>query len=115
MIKTYIFKSKLPSSKGSEEAFEMGKTITLRTCFALDGSDSGEMSVPSGVETIKELLLYIGKESGFDFIDTKSGVLENDLEIIVNGKEIWFYASALERPLLDGDVIEIYLLPLGGG
>ncbi|MFC1819643.1 hypothetical protein ACFLZG_00965 [Thermodesulfobacteriota bacterium] len=93
----------------------MGIAVKIKTCFALAGSGSEEMIVPSGIETIKDLMLHIGKENGFNFIDPESGVLEKDLEILVNGKEIWFYASALERLLQEGDAIEIYLLPLGGG
>jgi hypothetical protein len=93
----------------------MGITIELKTCFAVSRSESAKREVPEGVKTIKDFLLFLGKEARFDFVDVGSGQLEKDLEILVNGKEVWFYPSGLDRPLKDGDVVEVYLIPLGGG
>jgi hypothetical protein len=93
----------------------MGVTIELKTCFAIPGWESGEKEVPEDVKTIKDFLLLLGKEARFDFVDARSGHLEKDLEIQVNGKEVWFYPSGLDRPLEESDVVEIYLTPLGGG
>jgi hypothetical protein len=93
----------------------MGKMINLKTCFALPGSGSGMLALPEGVETVRDLLGDMGGQIGFNFIDLKTGELEEDLEIIINGKEVWFYPSALDINLNDGDIVEIYLLPLGGG
>ena len=73
------------------------------------------MSLPESVNTVGDLLGYIGGQIEFSFIHPESGQLEEDLEIIVNKKEIWFYPDALNTPLQDDDVVEIYLLPLGGG
>jgi hypothetical protein len=67
------------------------------------------------VKTVGDLLGNIGGQIEYSFINPESGQLEEDLEIIVNKKEIWFYPDALNTPLQDGDVVEIYLLPLGGG
>jgi len=93
----------------------MGTTITLKTCFTSPGSASGMMELPEGVETVRDLLGYMGSQTGFNFTDTDTGKLEMDLEIIVNAKDVWFYPSALATKLKDGDTVEIYLLPLGGG
>jgi hypothetical protein len=93
----------------------MAMTIELKTCFAVSRSESAKREVPEGVRTIKDFLLFLGKEARFDFVDARSGQLEKDLEILVNGKEVWFYPSGLDRPLEDGDVVEVYLIPLGGG
>jgi molybdopterin converting factor small subunit len=93
----------------------MGKRITLQTSFALPVSGSDTMTLPEGVETVGDLLGHMGEQINFTFIDLETGSLEEDLEIIVNEKEIWFYPSALNTPLKDGDKVEIYLLPLGGG
>lgn len=93
----------------------METRISLKTCFALPGSGSEMMSLPESVNTVGDLLGYIGGQIEFSFIHPESGQLEEDLEIIVNKKEIWFYPDALNTPLQDGDVVEIYLLPLGGG
>jgi hypothetical protein len=93
----------------------VGTRITLQTCFAIPGSGSEKMPLPEGVETVGDLIKYIGAQIEFSFINPESGQLEEDLEIIVNKKEIWFYPTALNTPLQDGDVVEIYLLPLGGG
>ena len=93
----------------------MGVKIKLQTCFALSGSDTETMTLPEGVETVADLLSHMGREINFSFFDPGSGNLEEDLEIIVNNKEVWFYPAALKTPLHDGDIVEIYLLPLGGG
>ena len=93
----------------------MGIKVDLKTCFALPGSGSGMLDLPEGVETVGNLLEHMGVQIGFNFIDLNTGELEEDLEIILNGKEVWFYASALDTNLNDGDTVEIYLLPLGGG
>jgi putative ubiquitin-RnfH superfamily antitoxin RatB of RatAB toxin-antitoxin module len=94
----------------------MGKRIALHTSFALPGSGSDDtMMLPEGVETVADLLGHMGDQINFKFFDLETGRLEEDLEIILNEKEIWFYPSALNTPLQDGDKVEIYLLPLGGG
>ena len=93
----------------------MGTKIKLRTCFALSGSDSEVMTLPQGVETLAELLSYLGRELEFSFIHPETGQLEEELEIILNGKEIWFYPQGLDTPLEDGFIVEIYLIPIGGG
>jgi hypothetical protein len=93
----------------------MGKRIALHTSFALPGSGSDTMTLPEGVETVADLLGHMGDQINFKFLDFEAGSLEEDLEIILNEKEIWFYPSSLSTPLQDGDKVEIYLLPLGGG
>ena len=93
----------------------METRISLKTCFAVPESTSEGMPLPEGVETVGDLINYIGGQIEYSFMDPESGQLEEDLEIIVNKKEIWFYPAALDTPLQDGDMIEIYLLPLGGG
>jgi hypothetical protein len=93
----------------------MGTVIKLQSCLALPGSESGMMTLPDGVETIADLLMHLGGQMDFEFVDPTSGDLVDSIDIIVNEKEIWFYPSALKTPLKDGDVVEIYLIPLGGG
>lgn len=93
----------------------METTISLKTCFALPETSTEKMPLPEGVKTVGDLISYIGGQIEYSFMDPESGQLEEDLEIIVNKKEIWFYPAALNTPLQDGDVVEIYLLPLGGG
>jgi hypothetical protein len=93
----------------------MGKRIALHTSFALSGSGSDTTMLPDGVETVADLLGHMGDQIHFTFLDLETGSLEEDLEIILNEKEIWFYPSALHTPLKDGDKVEVYLLPLGGG
>lgn len=89
--------------------------IKLKTCFALPDLGSETTLLPEGVKTVKDFLHHVGSQIDFNFIDPVTGVLEEDLEIILNSKDVWFYPTALETSLNDGDIIEIYLLPLGGG
>ena len=93
----------------------MKTRIKLKTCFALPGLDSDMMSLPEDVKTIADLLHFMGIEMDYSFIEPETGNPEEDIEIIINGKEVWFYPTSLDTPLKDGDTIEIYLLPLGGG
>ena len=93
----------------------MGIEIKLQTCFALHDPGSESMTLPEGINTVGDLLQYMGTQTNFTFLDQETGEPEEDLEIILNGKEVWFYPSALDTVLEDGDRVEIYLLPLGGG
>ena len=93
----------------------MPTTIKLDTNFAFGGSGSEDFSLPSDVATIADLLQYIGREINFPFIDPASGNLEVDLEVSINNKEIWFYPTGLNTPLKEGDLVDISMIPLGGG
>ena len=66
----------------------METRISLKTCFALPGSDSERMPLPEGVGTVGDLINYIGGQIEYSFINPESGQLEEDLEIILNKKEI---------------------------
>lgn len=73
------------------------------------------MPLPPEVGSVEELLRFIGEEIDFVFLDAESGRLRPSIEVILNGKEIWFYPDRLQSALKDGDVLEITLIPLGGG
>ena len=93
----------------------MGTKINLQTCFALSGSDSEVLTLPEGVKTVSDFLGHMGREIDFNFIHPETGQVEEELDIILNGKEIWFHPKGLDTPLQDGCILEIYLLPIGGG
>jgi len=73
------------------------------------------MVLPSSVRSMEELLHHLGEAIDFVFLDGATGKLRPDIEVIVNGKEIWFYPEGLKRLIHDGDSIEVTLIPLGGG
>ena len=83
--------------------------------MAIPGSESDVMTLPENVDTLRDLLRDIGSRIDFDFIDSDSGDLGDDIEMTINGKEIWFYPKGLGTPLEDGDAVEIHLIALGGG
>ena len=93
----------------------MKTSVRLRTNFSYRCEEREELMLPDGVRTIAELLHRIGDEMDFRFLDVRTGNLRPDIEIIVNGKDIWFYPGGLQSPLSDGDLLEITLIPLGGG
>ena len=93
----------------------MGVSVELKTCFAADGLQSGRIALPPGVTTVKDLLVFMGKCAGFDFFDEKTRLPDKDMEVLLNGKEIWFYRSGPATSLGDGDLVEVYPLALGGG
>ena len=77
--------------------------------------ESDITTLPGHVNTVRDLLIEIGGRIQFDFIDSGSGDLSDDIEITINGKEIWFYPKALDARLEDGDAVDIQLIGLGGG
>ena len=79
----------------------------------MPGLESGMMTLADGIETIADLLIDLGKQIDFEFIDPASGDLVESIEIIVNEKEVWFYPSALKTSLKDGDVVELGVEGLG--
>ena len=93
----------------------MPVTIKLSTNFAFNVQESGDFPLSAEVKTITDLLQLIGKEIEFDLIDPESGELDIDLEITINGKDLWFYPTGLKTPLKQGDSVIVSLIPLGGG
>jgi hypothetical protein len=65
--------------------------------------------------TVGELLQYISDEIDLPLISADLVGLRRDIEVIMNGRDIWFCSHRLKTPLADGDSVEIYLVPLGGG
>jgi hypothetical protein len=93
----------------------LGTSVRLRTNFSYHGPEKEELMLPDGVATVSDLLHHIGREVDFVFLDSRTGDLRPDIEVIVNGRDIWFYPGGLQRSLGDGDLVEISLIPLGGG
>ena len=93
----------------------MTTSIILKSNVSLDRPQGAETVLPPAVANMEDLLRYIAKQIDFIFLDAQTGKLRPDIEILVNGKEIWFYPEGLKRPVFDGDAIEITLIPLGGG
>jgi hypothetical protein len=90
-------------------------TIILKSNLSLNRTEGPEMVLPSSVKNIDDLLRDIGEKIDFVFLDAQTGKLRPDIDILVNGKEIWFYPEGLKKPIFDRDSIEITLIPLGGG
>ncbi len=93
----------------------MSTRIKLNTNFAFQGPGSDTLLLPSEVTTIAELLRHIGGQIDFPFIAKDGQNLRQDIEIIINDKDIGFYPAGLNTPLNDGDSVDITLIPLGGG
>ena len=93
----------------------MPTTIMLKSNVSLSRTEGPEMVFPSSVKNIEDLLRDIGEKIDFVFLDAQTGKLRADIDILVNGKEIWFYPEGLKKPIFDRDSIEITLIPLGGG
>ena len=93
----------------------MPTTVTMKSNVSLNRTQGPDMVLPSSVKNMEDLLRHVGEKIGFLFIDAQTGILRPDIDILVNGKEIWFYPEGLRKPVHDGDSIEITLIPLGGG
>ena len=93
----------------------MPTTVTMKTNVSLSRPQGPDLFLPCSVKTMEDLLHHVGKQVDFLFIDAQTGRLRPDIDILVNGKEIWFYPEGLKRPISHRDSIEITLIPLGGG
>jgi hypothetical protein len=90
-------------------------TVTVKTNLSLSREQGPNMLLPSSVKNVEDLLRYIGGKIHFVFLDAQTGKLRPDIDILVNGKEIWFYPEGIKKPIFHGDSLEITLIPLGGG
>jgi 1-acyl-sn-glycerol-3-phosphate acyltransferase len=93
----------------------MPVTITMKSNLSLQRSREPQMVLASSVQSVNDLLRYLGEKIDFVFLDAATEKLRPDIEVILNGKEIWFYPEGLQKPIHDGDSIEVTLIPLGGG
>ncbi|PKN28221.1 MAG: hypothetical protein CVU64_14380 [Deltaproteobacteria bacterium HGW-Deltaproteobacteria-21] len=93
----------------------MSRNLTIRTNFWSKTGKKEQILIPHAIGSVEELLRFIGEDVGFVFLDSGSGKLRPDIEVILNGKEIFFYPDQLQTVLKSGDVLEITLIPLGGG
>ena len=93
----------------------MPTTILMKSNVSLSRVQGPEMVLPSSARNVEDLLRYIGEKINFVFLDAQTGKLRPDIDILVNGKEIWFYPEGLQKPIFDRDSVEITLIPLGGG
>ena len=73
------------------------------------------MDLPPLVTTIGALLGYIGSQIDFTLVDADQEKLRPDVEVLINGKDVSFYPKGLKTSLGDGDLIDVALMPLGGG
>ena len=55
------------------------------------------MVLPASVRSVSDLLRHLGEAIDFVFLDAVTGKLRPDIEVIVNGKEIWFYAERASK------------------
>ena len=93
----------------------MTPKIKVKTNFLFGGSNTEGMPLPSDISTIGDLLQHIGEEIDFRLIDVDSRHVRENIEVTINGKDIWFYPAGLDTPLTDGDLVDVSLIPLGGG
>ena len=93
----------------------MGVKIALISNFSLGVSDPENFLLPPDITTIADLLRHVGEQMNFPFIAASADDLRRDIEVSINGKDVWFYPDTLNTRLKDGDSIEVNLVPLGGG
>jgi hypothetical protein len=89
--------------------------LRLITNFSFPTGEGGEYFPPASVHTVGELLAHIGKLVEFVFVDVSGKRLRKDVEVGLNGRDIWFCPGGLETTLTEGDCLEISQMTLGGG
>jgi hypothetical protein len=93
----------------------MGVKIALISNFSLGVLDPENFLLPPDITSIGDLLRHVGEQTNFPFIAANADDLRRDVEVSINGKDVWFYPNALNTRLKDGDSVEVNLVPLGGG
>lgn len=88
--------------------------IKINSNFGLSNYCGKELEIDNGM-TVRNLLSDIGEKLNINFFDSESGNIHRDMQIIINGKDCLLIPTPLETSLEDGDSVDIYLLPLGGG
>ncbi|HOJ42960.1 MAG TPA: hypothetical protein PK800_02460 [Syntrophorhabdaceae bacterium] len=83
--------------------------IKIKTNFS--GSDF-EVEVPAHYNVRQILISTMPQYINESIIDKE---ISEEWEILINEKEIWFYKDKFETRLKEGDLLEVYLTPLGGG
>ena len=73
------------------------------------------MELPLWVTDIGDLLEYISSRIEFKLVDADREKLRPDVEVLVNGRDISFYPKGLKTCLRNEDLIDVALMPLGGG
>lgn len=94
---------------------ETSKTISLITSVTFPGKSAEFFTLPEGVETIGDLLRYMGRELDYSLFGSRGDSIDDDVEVSINGKGILFCAEGLDTPLHHGDKVEVLMLTLGGG
>lgn len=89
--------------------------VRLITNFSFVTGSGGEYSVPDSAVTVGDLLTHVGRQIEFVFMDAAGKNLRKDIELELNGKNIWFYPGGLQTELKEDDCVDITLTPLGGG
>lgn len=93
----------------------MPSKVRLRTNFSIPRYGAEQIYLPPYISNVRELLHWVEESAGFIFVDWSGATLRDDVEVIINGKDLFFYPTRLETELKDGDVVDIQLLTLGGG
>jgi hypothetical protein len=89
--------------------------INLKTNFSFRTGESADMELPPSVTRIGDLLGYIGARIDFTLVDAGHETLRPDVEVLINGKDVSFYPDGLQTALKEGDMVDVALMPLGGG
>ncbi|MFC1905341.1 MoaD/ThiS family protein [Chloroflexota bacterium] len=79
------------------------------------GSEVLELEDPK--TTLRDLLTTVNenRERKLPFIDPQTGKLDELFKISINGKDCQYLPQGLNTTMNDGDMVEIYILAIGGG
>ncbi|MFH1033969.1 MAG: hypothetical protein V1806_05630 [Pseudomonadota bacterium] len=93
----------------------MAPRILLVSSFSFPGKRQAHMELPEGMRTIGDLLRHLGQALEYSLLAPGGRDIDDDLEVSINGRGLWSHAQGLDTVLRQDDVVEIYMLTLGGG
>ena len=88
--------------------------LRLRSNFDL-GTETMELGAPE--VSLRDLLLELARRGpgDVDYIDRKTGDVDELFEVYINGKDYRFLPRRLDTLAKDGDEVQISVIPFGGG
>lgn len=93
----------------------MSKSILLITSFAYPGKRDEHFDLPEGMENVGDLLVYLGGVLRYGLLNAGGDDIDQDLQVVINGKPLWSYPEGLKTHLRHGDTVQVQMITLGGG
>lgn len=88
--------------------------LVVRCNLGFGGAPVAAVDLPEGA-TLRDLLIRVAEREGHRLFTADRARIVDEVHIAVNGRDYLFIPAQAEAALRDGDQVDIYFYPLGGG